>query len=74
MALFGKKRERLSDEDLLAEDEVVETSVRPEPADGEPGVDREWDRAGDGPYDITGDSRAIYWTNRWGGQVMTLAK
>ncbi|WP_289017140.1 DUF3710 domain-containing protein [uncultured Ornithinimicrobium sp.] len=53
MALFGKKRERLSDEDLLAEDEVVETSVRPEPADGEPGVDREWDRAGDGPYDIT---------------------
>lgn len=53
MALFGKKRERLSDEDLLAEDEVVETSVRPEPADGEPGADREWDRAGDGPYDIT---------------------
>jgi hypothetical protein len=53
VALFGKKRERLSDEDLLAEDEVVETSVRPEPADGEPGVDREWDRAGDGPYDIT---------------------
>ena len=36
MALFGKKRERLSDEDLLAEDEVVETSVRPEPVDGEP--------------------------------------
>ena len=53
MALFGKKRERLSDEDLLAEDEVVESSVRPEPTDGEPGVDRAWDRAGDGPYDIT---------------------
>ncbi|MGD8200981.1 DUF3710 domain-containing protein [Ornithinimicrobium sp. W1679] len=53
MALFGKKRERLSDEDLLAEDEVVESSVRPEPADGEPGVDRDWDRPSDGPYDIT---------------------
>ncbi|MFK5634157.1 MULTISPECIES: DUF3710 domain-containing protein [unclassified Ornithinimicrobium] len=54
MALFGRSRSsRPSDEELLAQDENPDTVVRPEPAAGEPGVDRPWDRAGDGPYDVS---------------------
>lgn len=54
MALFGRSRSsKLSDEELLAQDETPDTVVRPEPAAGEPGVDRPWDRAGDGPYDLS---------------------
>ena len=55
MALFGrKKRDAEAGADLepdLLDDEP--TSSRPTPAEGEPGVDRAWDRAGDGPYDIS---------------------
>lgn len=50
MALFGRKKREESVEDIVEE---VEAVVRPEPAAGEPGIDRDWDRAGDGPYDIT---------------------
>ncbi|GGK70363.1 DUF3710 domain-containing protein [Ornithinimicrobium pekingense] len=47
MALFGRKKR----EPLTEEPEDLD-AVRPEPAEGEPGVDRAWDRAGDGPYDV----------------------
>jgi hypothetical protein len=54
VALFGRSRSsKLSDEELLAQDETPDAVVRPEPAAGEPGVDRPWDRAGDGPYDLS---------------------
>lgn len=54
MALFGRRKKKdLSDEDLLALDEGHEAVVRPEPAEGEPGVDRDWVRAEDGPYDVS---------------------
>ncbi len=49
MALFGRKKR----EPLTEEAEDLDAPVRPEPAEGEPGVDREWDRAGDGPYDVS---------------------
>lgn len=49
MALFGRKKR----EPLTEEPEDLDAPVRPEPAEGEPGVDREWDRAGDGPYDVS---------------------
>ncbi|MGD8149748.1 DUF3710 domain-containing protein [Ornithinimicrobium sp. Y1694] len=55
MALFGRKK-RNPDPDLdLLDDELEgeEAVVRPEPAEGEPGVDRDWERSGDGPYDIS---------------------
>lgn len=54
MALFGRKKRAVADstEEVpeLPEDDAP---VRPTPAEGEPGVDRDWDRAGDGPYDIS---------------------
>ena len=51
MALFRrKKNEPVVDEEALEDEAVV---VRPEPAEGRPGVDRQWDRAGDGPYDVS---------------------
>lgn len=51
MALFRrKKNEPVVDEEALEDEAVV---ARPEPAEGRPGVDREWDRAGDGPYDVS---------------------
>ncbi|ANS77984.1 hypothetical protein SGUI_0588 [Serinicoccus hydrothermalis] len=54
MALFGRRKtKQLSDDELLELDEDEATAVRPEPAEGEPGVDRDWVRAEDGPYDIT---------------------
>lgn len=55
MALFGRRKTKnLTDEELLAlDEEEVEEAARPEPAEGEPGVDRDWVRAEDGPYDIT---------------------
>ena len=55
MALFGRRKTKdLTDEELLAlDEEEVEESARPDPAEGEPGVDRDWVRAEDGPYDIT---------------------
>lgn len=37
----------------MEEPEDLDAPVRPEPAEGEPGVDRAWDRAGDGPYDVS---------------------
>lgn len=54
MALFGRRKKKdLSDEDLLDLDgDGTDAVVRPEPAEGEPGVDRDWVRAEDGPYDI----------------------
>ncbi|MGO0576803.1 DUF3710 domain-containing protein [Ornithinimicrobium panacihumi] len=59
MALFGRKKRDadaavdLTDEgpDLL--EDGTPAPVRPTPAEGVPGKDRDWDRAGDGPYDIT---------------------
>lgn len=55
MALFGRKKTTAHAEDLdeLLGDDATEAGVRPEPAAGEPGVDRDWDRAGDGPYDVS---------------------
>ncbi|PZU49498.1 MAG: DUF3710 domain-containing protein [Arsenicicoccus sp.] len=54
MALFGRRKtNRLSDEELLDLEDRDEVVVRPEPAEGEPGVDRDWVRDEDGPYDIT---------------------
>lgn len=55
MALFGRKKTTARPEDLdgLLGDDGTEATVRPEPAAGEPGVDRDWDRAGDGPYDVS---------------------
>lgn len=54
MALFGRKKHKgLTDDELLALDDELEVTVRPEPEEGEPGVDRPWVRADDGPYDIT---------------------
>lgn len=55
MALFGRRKHKnLTDEELLAlDDEVQEVAVRPEPSEGEPGVDRPWQRSEDGPYDVT---------------------
>lgn len=53
MALFGRRKKNdLTDEDLGLEDEVGEPA-RPQPAEGEPGVDRDWVRAEDGPYDVS---------------------
>ncbi|OLT16331.1 hypothetical protein BJF80_07080 [Serinicoccus sp. CUA-874] len=53
MALFGRRKtKQLSDDELLLDEEDT-VAVRPEPAEGEPGVDRDWVRAEDGPYDIT---------------------
>ena len=53
MALFGRRKtKQLSDDELLLDEEGT-VAVRPEPAEGEPGVDRDWVRAEDGPYDIT---------------------
>lgn len=53
MALFGRRKKKdLSEEDLLALDGDGDAVVRPEPAEGEPGVDRDWVRAEDGPYDV----------------------
>lgn len=49
MALFGRKKR----EPLPEETDDLDVVVRPEPAEGEPGVDRDWDRAGDGPYDLS---------------------
>lgn len=49
MALFGRKKREPLPEEL----DDVDAVVRPEPAEGEPGVDRDWDRAGDGPYDLS---------------------
>ncbi len=50
MALFRRsKNEPILDEEV----EDVEAVVRPQPAEGRPGVDRDWDRAGDGPYDVS---------------------
>ncbi len=49
MALFGRKKRETVPEDI----DDLAAVVRPEPAEGEPGVDRDWDRAGDGPYDVT---------------------
>lgn len=55
MALFGRRKTKdLTDEELLAlDEEETEESPRPDPAEGEPGVDRDWEREQDGPYDIT---------------------
>ena len=55
MALFGRRRHKdLTDDELLALDEEPDDdAVRPEPEEGEPGVDRPWVRAEDGPYDLT---------------------
>ncbi|WP_158288640.1 DUF3710 domain-containing protein [Ornithinimicrobium flavum] len=54
MALFGRKKHKdLTDEELLALDEDQDVAVRPEPEEGEPGVDRPWVRAEDGPYDVS---------------------
>ncbi|WP_162802774.1 DUF3710 domain-containing protein [Ornithinimicrobium avium] len=51
MALFRRsKNDAAVDADAL---EDVDAVVRPEPAEGRPGVDRDWDRAGDGPYDAS---------------------
>ncbi|RIK13364.1 MAG: DUF3710 domain-containing protein [Acidobacteria bacterium] len=50
VALFRRsKNEPILDEEV----EDVEAVVRPQPAEGRPGVDRDWDRAGDGPYDVS---------------------
>lgn len=54
MALFGRKKHKgLTDEELLALDEDRTEAARPDPAEGEPGVDRPWVRAEDGPYDVS---------------------
>lgn len=55
MALFGRrKRKDPTDEELLTlDEEASDVAARPEPAEGEPGVDRDWDRASDGPYDLS---------------------
>lgn len=54
MALFGRKKHKgLTDEELLALDEGGTEAVRPDPAEGEPGVDRPWVRTEDGPYDVS---------------------
>lgn len=54
MALFGRRKKKdLSDEALLdLDDDGPGAVILPEPAEGEPGVDRDWVRAEDGPYDI----------------------
>lgn len=54
MALFGRKKNNPVD-DLVdgADETAVEAVVRPAPQEGEPGVDRPWEREGDGPYDLT---------------------
>lgn len=54
MALFGRRKKKdLSDEALLdLDDDGSDAVILPEPAEGEPGVDRDWVRAEDGPYDI----------------------
>ncbi|MGB3762552.1 MAG: DUF3710 domain-containing protein [Ornithinimicrobium sp.] len=46
MGLFSKRSTRRSDE----EDPPEATTVEPE---GEPGVDRDWDRVVDGPFDVS---------------------
>ena len=48
MALFGRKKREPLPEELDDADAVV----RPQPAEGEPGIDRDWDRASDGPHDL----------------------
>lgn len=53
MALFGRRKKKdLPEEDLLALDGEGDAATRPEPAEGEPGVDRDWERAQDGPHDV----------------------
>lgn len=46
MGLFSKRSSRREEADISADDE-------PGVPDGEPGVDRDWDRALDGPFDIS---------------------
>lgn len=53
MALFGRSKRKPSDEELVDHDEVAEGGVRPQPPEGVPGVDRDWERAQDGPYDVS---------------------
>jgi hypothetical protein len=54
VALFGRKKNASpTDVDATLGEETEDAPVRPEPAPGEPGVDRDWDRAGDGPYDVS---------------------
>lgn len=53
MALFGRRKKDLTDDDLLSLDDGGSDVIRPEPAEGEPGVDRDWTREQDGPYDIS---------------------
>lgn len=45
MALFGRKKNETA--------EAVEETVEPVALEGEPGVDRDWDRVHDGPFDIS---------------------
>ena len=52
MGLFGRKK-TAGDLDALLPEETDDASARPEPAPGEPGVDRDWDRPTDGPYDVS---------------------
>lgn len=47
MALFSRKQDR-SEPELEADD----TTAVPEPPEGEVGVDRDWDRVVDGPWDV----------------------
>lgn len=51
MALFRRSKTEPTLDEEVSED--VEAVVRPQPAEGRPGVDRDWDRAGDGPYDVS---------------------
>lgn len=54
MALFGRRKKKdLTDAELLGLDDEQEIGARPQPAEGEPGVDRDWVRAEDGPYDVS---------------------
>lgn len=54
MALFGRRKKDLTDDELLGDDgELEEGSPRPQVPEGEPGVDRDWVRAQDGPYDVS---------------------
>jgi len=49
LGIFGRRK----DTDLSEESLDPQEPVAPNPPPGEPGVDRDWDRALDGPYDIT---------------------
>ncbi len=50
MALFNRKQRTSSGEAESGPEDVVADPVVP---DGEPGVDRDWDRAVDGPFDLS---------------------